>query len=237
MDKSVRVVGDIHGEPKALAHAVNSAPGHVILLGDLIDGGTNSASVLRRAIKYIRSGKAKLLRSNHDDKLYRHLIGRKVQIGDELSITLKQLEAARDASFLQSKFIELYEAAPHWLKIPNYFLAHGAFHPEMLIYDLLEEVPNRKQRDRLNWLSLYAEGKPNPEGGLPIRTYNWIDDIPRDLTVLVGHDIRSREHPVTISNDVGGKAIFLDTGCGKGGHLSWIDLPEKKIGQFIPKSS
>jgi protein phosphatase len=28
--------------------------------------------------------------------------------------------------------------------------------------------------------------------------------------------------------DGGGEAVFLDTGAGKGGHLSWIDLPVRK---------
>jgi len=26
-------------------------------------------------------------------------------------------------------------------------------------------------------------------------------------------------------NAAGGTAVFLDTGAGKGGHLSWLDLP------------
>jgi hypothetical protein len=27
---------------------------------------------------------------------------------------------------------------------------------------------------------------------------------------------------------LGGRAVFLDTGAGKGGHLAWIDLPFPK---------
>jgi len=25
-------------------------------------------------------------------------------------------------------------------------------------------------------------------------------------------------------NEAGGRAVFMDTGAGKGGHLSWMDL-------------
>jgi protein phosphatase len=40
-----------------------------------------------------------------------------------------------------------------------------------------------------------------------------------------GHDRRSSNgRPLTITGAKGGKAVFLDTGAGKGGHLSWIDI-------------
>ena len=32
-----------------------------------------------------------------------------------------------------------------------------------------------------------------------------------------------------VRGEAGGQAVFLDTGSGKGGRLSWIDLPEERI--------
>ena len=52
-----------------------------------------------------------------------------------------------------------------------------------------------------------------------------MDRIPPGLTVYVGHDRRSPDgRPLAMQGESGGQAVFLDTGAGKGGHLSWIDL-------------
>lgn len=45
------------------------------------------------------------------------------------------------------------------------------------------------------------------------------------MTVYCGHDRRSSNgRPYVRRGSAGGTAVFLDTGAGKGGHLSWIDL-------------
>ena len=46
------------------------------------------------------------------------------------------------------------------------------------------------------------------------------------ITAYVGHDNRSSNgRPHEMRGALGGRAIFLDTGAGKGGALAWIDLP------------
>ena len=43
--------------------------------------------------------------------------------------------------------------------------------------------------------------------------------------MLVGHDNRSRDgRPLVLTGARGGRAIFLDTGAGKGGALAWRDF-------------
>jgi protein phosphatase len=74
---------------------------------------------------------------------------------------------------------------------------------------------------------LYGEptGRIQPDG-YPERSLRWVDRIPPGLTVYCGHDRRSSDgRPYIRHGQLGGKAVFLDTGAGKGGHLSWIDLP------------
>jgi hypothetical protein len=62
--------------------------------------------------------------------------------------------------------------------------------------------------------------------GYPERGLGWVDRIPPGMTVYCGHDRRSTDgRPYRKRGIGGGTAIFLDTGAGKGGHLSWIDLP------------
>jgi protein phosphatase len=61
--------------------------------------------------------------------------------------------------------------------------------------------------------------------GKPERIIRWVDDIPTGMTVYCGHDQRSSNgRPYIRHGRAGGTAVFLDTGAGKGGHLSWIDV-------------
>jgi protein phosphatase len=75
--------------------------------------------------------------------------------------------------------------------------------------------------------ALFGEVVRQPHaGGFPERVLRWVDRIPCGLTVYCGHDNRSADgRPATLRGAQGGEAVFLDTGAGKGGHLSWIDLP------------
>jgi protein phosphatase len=77
--------------------------------------------------------------------------------------------------------------------------------------------------------ALYGEptGRIQPDG-YPERSLRWVDRIPAGLTVYCGHDRRSvNGRPYVRTGAAGGTAVFLDTGAGKGGHLSWIDLPAR----------
>ena len=65
----------------------------------------------------------------------------------------------------------------------------------------------------------------------PERVLRWVDRIPAGMTVYCGHDQRSTDgRPYRRAGLSGGEAVFLDTGAGKGGHLSWIDLPPQSPG-------
>lgn len=247
---SVRVIPDLHGEPDALQQALadldtgdldtrsGSAAPHLVFLGDLVDNGPDSPAVLRRVLALVEAGRATLLRSNHDDKLFRALIGRKVRIGPHLHKTLTDLRAQPDAQTLIRRFLDAYQQAPHWLiwqpdgHACTYLFAHGAVHPDMLV-DLA--LLRGRERDKLCWLALFGEGREaNDPVDPPVRTYSWIDKLAPDMVAVVGHDIRSRVAPLQVTGVNGGKAVFLDTGCGKhrvhGGQLSWMDLPDGRFG-------
>ncbi len=63
------------------------------------------------------------------------------------------------------------------------------------------------------------------ESGKPERVLRWVDEIPPGMIVYVGHDQRSTDgRPYIRTGRKGGKAVFMDTGAGKGGHLSWVDI-------------
>jgi protein phosphatase len=63
------------------------------------------------------------------------------------------------------------------------------------------------------------------EDELPTRTYNWIDEVPAEITVIIGHDVIATDRIVERRGALGGRVLFCDTGAGKGGKLSAIDMP------------
>jgi hypothetical protein len=223
----LRAIGDVHGHPDHLACAAAGADA-LVLLGDLIDRGPDSAGALRLGLALVESGRARLVRSNHDDKLFRHFLGRPVSIGPNLRATLAGLEAAPDAADLRAQFMRIYRETPLVIRIGAYVFAHGAVHPHRFRDGAFIE----DAEFGADHMALYGEvdGSTHADGR-PVRRYGWVDRVPAGVTAIVGHDRRGGEHVHIQAGAEGGRAVFLDTGCGKGGPLSFIDLPQERIGQ------
>lgn len=60
-----------------------------------------------------------------------------------------------------------------------------------------------------------------------IKGRSWVDQVPKDLTVIVGHAVTPAGEPETVSGKRGGTAIFADTGFWRdvSGQLPFIDIP------------
>ena len=214
----LRIVGDVHGDVDAFAHAIETDR-FVIQLGDLTDHGPDSAGVLRLAFRMQDEGRGVFLLGNHDRKLGRALSGRRMRPDPALEATLAQLDDA-----LRERARAAIARAPAWIRHDALFFVHGGFHTGML------SKPPPAGLDRVDHLlsrALFGEVAPGlQDDGYPIRKLGWIDHIPSWLTVYCGHDRRSQDgRPVRYTGRRGGIAVFVDTGAGKGGHLSWIDLP------------
>jgi hypothetical protein len=229
--KVIRAIGDVHGEPDLFKDALRGAS-EFFLLGDLVDRGPDSPGVLRTALDLIEDGRARLLRSNHDDKLYRALKGRPVKVGTNLSETLAALEAARDSADLKARFLDIFEQAPFSIAVGGYVFAHGAIHPRR--FDEAGAFrPDAEFGEDHYALFGEVNGERHPNGK-PVRLYGWVDALPAGVTAIVGHDQRNGRLPFLHSGARGGRAWFLDTGAGRGGPLSFIDLPGEVIGQAGP---
>ncbi|HYZ63669.1 MAG TPA: metallophosphoesterase [Acetobacteraceae bacterium] len=215
---AVRVVGDVHGDSRAFAAAV-STDRFVIQLGDLTDHGPDSAGVLRLMFERIDQGTGLFILGNHDRKLGRLLAGHAVRMDGALEATLTQL-----GNGLRDRALHEISRAPAWLVRGATAFVHGGFHPAMLSQP---PPPPLGRVDPLLSRALFGEttGRMQPDG-FPERILRWVDRIPAGLTVYCGHDQRSTDgRPYVRTGAAGGRAVFLDTGAGKGGHLSWIDLP------------
>lgn len=215
---ALRVIGDVHGDAKGFAYAT-ATDRFIVQLGDLIDHGPDSAAVLRGMFELIDGGRGLFLLGNHEFKLARQLSGQPMRAAAAPAATLDQLDQA-----LRARLLAEVPRAPPWLRHGNAVFVHGAFHSAMI------EGPSPRvglgRPGPLLARALYGEptGRTQPDG-YPERTLHWVDRIPAGLTVYCGHDRRSTDgRPLRRHGVGGGTAVFLDTGAGKGGHLSWIDL-------------
>lgn len=228
--RGLRVVGDVHGDARGFAAAVAGAEAarlFVVQLGDLTDHGPDSPAVLRAAFGLIDAGAGMFLLGNHDHKLRRALSGEAVRVERAgLGRTLEQVGAAPDGPALAARAVAEIGRAPAWLRIGDWMFVHAAFHDAMLQHPAPPDAGARRP-EGLVGRAIFGQvtARLGPDG-FPIRLVGWVDRIPAGLTVMVGHDTRSRDgRPVTLVGARGGAAVFLDTGAGKGGALAWRDLP------------
>jgi hypothetical protein len=223
---SLRVIGDVHGEIEPFERSVFNAlqdGRYVVQLGDLIDHGPDSPMCLRTALDLVRGGRGIFLRGNHENDLVKYCCGQITIPSVKLWRTVRKFMSSQD-SLIINEFLDVWPEIPWWLYMKNHLFVHGVFHLAMLDHLSPGTITDRDTRASVELLSLYGEGPAINGDNLPPRTYAWIETVPDKLTVVVGHDVRSTQCPVMITNSCGGRVTFLDTGSGKGGQLSWIDI-------------
>ncbi len=214
----LRVTGDVHGDARAFAIAAETDR-FIIQLGDLVDDGPDTPGALAVMFRLLEEKRGLFILGNHDYKLGRALRGERVRSAPTQR-SLAELPAA-----LRDRTLEMITTAPAWAGAPGRLFVHGGFHPAMLAAPG-EAMPATGRPGPLLARALYGQttGRVN-DAGRPERLLRWVDDIPEGITVYCGHDQRSLNgRPYIRHGRLGGTAVFLDTGAGKGGHLSWIDL-------------
>ncbi len=217
-DQGLRVVGDVHGDTKGFAMAAETDR-FIIQLGDLVDDGPDTPGALALMFRLLDEKRGLFLLGNHDFKLARALRGDFVKKGESLDRTLGELSPA-----LKDRALAEILQAPPWLTVRQNFFVHGGFHTAMLHERPPPFPPGRPEPLLARALYGQTTGRVTSMGK-PERLLRWVDDIAPGMSVYCGHDRRSQNgRPYIKTNRDGGRAIFLDTGAGKGGHLSWIDL-------------
>jgi len=222
----ILVVGDIHSEFEPLHKAVDYARKHnlfIVFLGDLSDGGADPYATICLVHLVVRAGKGAFIIGNHDHKYVRLAAGKKVLLRSVHHKTL--IECACDADDFLVKFAELaaHENSRYVHTFDRLIFAHGAVHRS-----LWDDIHNMTGKIRERALYGEVNGK-RAKDDFPIRLYRWVDDIPSGYSTIVGHDRRpfggdllEENGPMVVRNHAGGKAFFIDTGCGKtkDGYLS-----------------
>jgi len=199
------VVPDVHAHPDALDAAATRAREEglfLVQLGDLVDRGPSSAMAVALMRELEDVGEGTFLCGNHEHKLARFANG-----GG--SAAPGRVETLRELTDFGDGLLEWYLAriaeGRLFARAPKLVLAHAAFHRAML-----DEAPrpNRALHDR----ALYGVGKKVEGKKFPVRSREWVREIPAGVTVVVGHDVVDPREPHRESNAHGGRAICLDTG-------------------------
>ena len=223
------IIGDVHGCLDELAqllerlgyagsdNAWRHAEGRrAIFLGDLVDRGPDSPGVLRLVMDMVASGTAVCVQGNHDNKLFRKLSGRNVQVTHGLAETLAQIDALPEA--IRAPFTDESRSfldglrSHYWLDGGKLVVAHAGLKAEM----------HGRGSGVVRSFALYGETTgETDEFGLPVR-YEWARDYRGEAMVVYGHT------PVPSPEWVNG-TLCIDTGCVFGGALTALRYPEREL--------
>jgi len=228
------IIGDIHGcydetilLLKKLGYSIDSIEDdgknyglevehpekrQVIFLGDLVDRGPNSPSVLKLVMSMVRSGSALCVPGNHDLKLQKKLNGKNVQLKHGLAETMEQLEN-ESPEFITDVREFLYSLISHYiLDDGKLAVAHAGIKEEM----------QGRGSGAVRAFCLYGETTGEiDEFGLPVR-YNWASEYRGKAKVVYGHT------PIPKAEWLN-KTIDIDTGCVFGGELTALRYPEEEL--------
>lgn len=184
----------------------------VIFVGDLVDRGPDSPSVLRLVMSMVNSGVAYCVPGNHDLKLQKYLNGKQVQLKHGLEITVKQLET-ETVQFKSTVEKFLYGLISHYVfDNGKLVVAHAG---------LKEEMQGRGS-GAVRSFCMYGETTGEiDEFGLPVR-HNWAKEYRGKAKVVYGHT------PVPEAEWLN-KTINIDTGCVFGGKLTALRYPEEEL--------
>jgi protein phosphatase len=224
------IIGDIHGcfaefeeITKILGYDWDSGipihPEHrkLAFVGDLTDRGPESLKTAELVWELaVKKKAAYYVPGNHCNKLYRYLLGNKVQTAHGLETTVAEflsLDAKQKNSF-REKFLKLYDSAPlyHVLDEGRLVIAHAGIREEYI----------GKSNSKVKTFVLYGDitGKNNPDG-TPVRR-DWAKNYQGRAVIVYGHT--PVKEPRILNN-----TYNIDTGAVFGGKLSALRYPEMEL--------
>ena len=234
------VVGDVHGNSDAMQRAIETATNKnlfLIWLGDVIDYGPHNLKCMKLAYDTIRYGKAMMILGNHERKLDRWITNDwgetyHGKLSESNKTTVNEILSLN--SHRRTKFASAWNALNSWcyqhIVKDKFLFTHGAASKQMW------DISDRRlhgANGNLAYFGQVDDKSPTRGDGYPNRIWNWVNDIPADYTVVVGHDWIDRvNNKVTLkTNSQGGRVFVVDCGSSKGGRLGSIivDLKQNTI--------
>jgi len=233
----VAIIGDVHGMANDFEEKIKIAEEKnyfIIQLGDLIDYGPNSIKTVDLMYRLVVNGRAAFIIGNHERKLEKYFKQKnegniRIEIKGGMVQTIEQLNNLGPVKekLFENRFKALMNYARHHIVFTinnkKIMVVHASGTKSMW-------------KNRLNRLKGYEENRavfgeidhdqPKLPDGYPNRIYNWVDDIPVDHKIYVGHAVLSVDEIIIKKNKNGGQAIFLDTGSAKNiqGHQGKLSM-------------
>lgn len=225
--RKVMAVGDIHGNPtdaRIAAGIADSVGAFTIYLGDVVDYGDHNLEAFWFVYERVMQGKALMVWGNHERKLdmwIRSDFGASFRgkVSNGMQKTLNELKLVSNRTKFVAAWNALESMSRQHYVIGDLLFTHAA--ATLGLWDVKDHRPHG-EHGQLAYFGQIDKAVPFRDDGYPNRVYDWVQDIPAGRTVIVGHDIRSKTEPYVEDNERGGRAVFLDTGSGKGGKLSHI---------------
>lgn len=184
----------------------------VIFLGDLVDRGPKIVEVLKLVMDMVESHVAYCVQGNHDNKLYRKLEGRNVQVKNGLEDSVEQLANVSE---------EFKNKIKNFLKYLDTHLIFDHYRLVVCHAGIKEEYIGRTSKN-VRSFTLYGETThETDEFGLPKR-YLWAKDYKGKPLILYGHT--PNLEPFILNN-----TINIDTGCVFGNKLTAYRYPENEF--------
>ncbi len=247
------VIGDIHGDSGALDRLLSRLPAPnpddtVVFLGDYVDRGPDSKGVVERVRAYCRAARHKTitLRGNHEDKWLRSNkepdIPYLVQIGNGCGATYRSYTGGK--ALVEEESLDMSEL-PKMLEVPSWFPADVRawmdaldlwYEDEHAIYVHAGldgeghdwKHPRDSNEKSLLWMRepdffAHYQGKRVCFGHTPVKE---LPLPPGDLGPCA-----VRRAGCNDATDVWfrGDLVAVDTGSGKGGFLSAVELPSLTV--------
>lgn len=231
--RGITAMGDVHGTLEAMKSAINWARARrnfIVFLGDIVDYGPKPLECIEMVYEIVMRNEGMIIYGNHERKIERWINQSasgniKVRLSEGNKITIRALQALgnKPRRRWERMFKALAAHSRNHLVVSNLVFTHAATLPEMFeLYD--RRLPHRSELETFALFGQIDSTKKFKENGYPNRIYDWVDLIPDGKIAIVGHDMRSIRNPVEEDGKLGGHAIFLDTGSGKGGHLTSADI-------------
>ncbi len=210
MNGRLIAVGDIHGCHQEFSDLISrltlAKEDRLVLLGDLVNRGPNSARVIELALE----NRAVSLLGNHERRLlkYRRTVDKNVLKDGDLDTV----------AGLKDEHWGYLESMALWFEEPelNTVLVHGGFLPSEPWQKQTADIVTRIQ-------VVDANGRPAKRADAPDAP-PWADLWVGPPFVVYGHTPRSAIYKRKWS-------LGIDTACVQGGYLTAYDLTEKRFFQ------
>jgi serine/threonine protein phosphatase 1 len=241
-------IGDIHGDLAALEALLARLPEQtaddtLVFLGDYVDRGPDSRGVVERVQRIARESPARVvaLRGNHEDlwvgciaqpnlgfllprgngcaETYRSYAGLAPLAEDEEPSAAEITRMVDVAAWMPRDVIDWMSSLPVWFENDHAIFVHAGLDGEGTEW----KHPRDGREKPLMWMrepDFYA----GYAGKRLVFGHTRVEDLPLDH---VGPIRRLFDDPKDVW--VRGDLIGIDTGCGKGGFLSAIELPRMRV--------